>query len=132
MNDGLGKIALDVFFQGCSIKCNGCQNPDLQEENGGFWIDTNEIVEHLKKHKGFYQAIVFLGGEPTEQPEALYNLAYNSGLCNILYTGKIYENLSERIRNVMDIVIDGPYIEGMKTNSFPASRNQRIINKEVK
>lgn len=34
-NDGIG-MALDIFFQGCSLKCKGCQNPELQEKKQ--WI----------------------------------------------------------------------------------------------
>ena len=62
MIDSPGRTAIDIFFQGCSIKCPGCQNPDLQDKNGGFDVDTNEIVERLKQYKDFYQSLVFLGG----------------------------------------------------------------------
>jgi anaerobic ribonucleoside-triphosphate reductase activating protein len=128
MNDAPGKIGLDVFFQGCSLKCPGCQNPDLQDPNGGFEIDTDEIINHLNQHRDFYQALVFLGGESLEQDKAVLDLASRSrsGLYNVLYTGWLYEKIPLKIKSVMDMIIDGPYIEELKTNGFPASENQRI------
>jgi len=129
MNDAPGKIALDVFFQGCSLRCKGCQNPDLQDLNGGFDLDTNEVIEHLKKHKNFYQALVFVGGEPLEQVDALFDLASRSGLYSVLYTGWLYKEIPSEIRLIMDMIIDGPYIEKLKTSGFPASENQRVYYK---
>jgi anaerobic ribonucleoside-triphosphate reductase activating protein len=128
MNDGLGKIALDVFFQGCSLKCPGCQNPDLQDFRGGSWWNTAEIFDILKENKDFYQAMVFLGGEPLEQPSALIELASKSKVCNVLYTGWIYDKIPNKIRSLMDVIIDGPYIESQKSCGFPASSNQRIYH----
>jgi anaerobic ribonucleoside-triphosphate reductase activating protein len=129
MNDAPGKIALDVFFQGCSLGCKGCQNPELQDPNGGFDLDTDEIIDHLEQHKDFYQALVFLGGEPLEQIDALFNLASRSGLYNVLYTGWLHEEIPLDIRMVMNMIIDGPYIEELKTDGFPSSENQRIYLK---
>lgn len=125
MNDGKG-IALDVFFQGCYLKCPGCHNPELQDFAGGEEIDTDEIISHLNDHKDFYQSLVFLGGEPMEQEEVLYDLASRSGLYNVLYTGRLYEEIPDRIKKVLDMVVDGPYREDLKTDGFPASSNQKI------
>jgi len=129
VNDAPGKIGLDVFFQGCSLECKGCQNPELQDPNGGFDLDTDEIIDHLEQHKDFYQALVFLGGEPLEQIDALFGLASRSGLYNVLYTGWLHEEIPLDIRKVMNMIIDGPYIEELKTGRFPASENQRIYLK---
>lgn len=128
MNDGVG-IALDVFFQGCSLGCKGCHNPELQDKDGGFELDTDEIIEHLNKHKGFYESIVFLGGEPLGQQEALMDIANRINLYKVLYTGYLYENIPNEIRSIMDMIVDGPYIEELKTGGFPASSNQVIFKR---
>ncbi len=129
MNDGEG-IALDIFFQGCSMRCPGCQNPDLQNHTGGFDVDTGDVISYMKRHEDFYCSLVFLGGEPLEQEEALFDLASRSGLYNVLYTGWLYEKIPQRIIDLMDKIIDGPYIKEMETNGFPASSNQRIFYKK--
>jgi anaerobic ribonucleoside-triphosphate reductase activating protein len=125
-NDGLGEIALDTFFQGCSMKCSGCHNPELQDFKGGFDYNTDDIIKQIKKYNDFYKAIVFVGGEPLEQPEALYDLASKSGIKNILYTGWLYDDIPDKIKSVMNIIVDGPYIESLRTDGFPASSNQKI------
>lgn len=131
MNDGIG-VALDVFFQGCSMKCPGCQNSELQNFEGGFFYDTKNIYKHLKKYKDFYQSVVFLGGEPLEQDPQLVDLilyAEDLDLKTILYTGWLYRNIPEFFRKEIDMIIDGPYIEELKTSGFPASSNQKIYYK---
>lgn len=130
--DGIG-ISCDVWFQGCSIKCEGCQNPDLQDLMKGYIIDTSMILEHLRQFPDFYQSIVFLGGEPTEQEYALLELCNNLPvtLTKILYTGKEFKDLSEDVKSAMDIIVDGPYIKSELTESgFPASNNQKIYKKD--
>ena len=123
--NGIG-ISLEVWFQGCKFACPGCQNPDLQNLEGGQLIDTNEVLEHLNNYDGFYNSIVFLGGEPVLQPKALYAIAANCSITSILYTGFLYEELPEDIRDVMDFVIDGTYKQELQTSGFPATSNQRI------
>ena len=45
--DGSG-IRTVIWFQGCLHKCEGCQNPETHDMNGGFEIDTKDICEKLK------------------------------------------------------------------------------------
>jgi len=126
--DGIG-MSLAIFFQGCSMGCKGCQNPELQEKTQGNFIDIDFIEEHLKKYPGFYKSMVFVGGEPLEQSETLLYLlclAKEFKLNTILYTGWLFKNIPEAIRRSCDIIIDGNYREDLKTGGFPASRNQWI------
>lgn len=131
MIDGKG-ISYNVFFQGCKMNCKGCQNPTLQDHEGGYYYDTTDIINHLNSYRTFYNSLVFLGGEPMEQPEALLDLASRSRMYNVLYTGWLYEDIPDKIRNIFNMIVDGPYIESLKNEpgAFPASKNQRIIYKE--
>lgn len=127
--DGIG-MSLDIFFQGCSRGCKNCHNLELQDKNGGFDYYTHHIFEHLEKYFGFYQSIVFVGGEPLENDmNAIFhilNFVKNSGLIKVLYTGWVYEDITGFVAKMFDIIIDGPYIEELKTGGFPASSNQNI------
>ncbi len=63
-----GKVASVIYTYGCNFRCPYCYNielilpeyyrdlPDLSEE---------EVLENLKKRKGFIQGVVITGGEPT-------------------------------------------------------------------
>lgn len=128
--NGIG-ISLEVWFQGCKFGCPGCQNPDLQNLDGGQLIDTSEVLEHLNNYNDFYNSIVFLGGEPVLQPKALNSIITNCNITAILYTGFLYEELPEDIKQVMHVIVDGQYKEELKTNSFPSSKNQRIFVKGI-
>jgi anaerobic ribonucleoside-triphosphate reductase activating protein len=123
--NGIG-ISLEVWFQGCKFSCPGCQNPDLQNLDGGQLIDTDVVLEHLNNYKDFYNSIVFLGGEPVLQPKSLNSIITNCNIPSILYTGFLYEELPEDIQNAMDFIVDGTYNQELKINGFPATSNQRI------
>ena len=121
--------ALCIFFQGCTLKCSGCQNPSLQDATGGEEMDTDEIIWIASSHNDFYRGIVFTGGDPLEQPEALYELASKLDFPKVLYTGRKYEEVDPKLRDLFDIIVDGPYVEELKTGGFPASSNQVVTRK---
>lgn len=135
--NGIG-LSYDIFFAGCSHVCPGCQNPELQDFSYGYDLDTDNILNHLERYSGFYNSIVFTGGDPCYQPIALNTLATNCNLLSILYTGFFYEEIPNYLKDSIDIIIDGPYIQELKTSGFPASSNQRIwkhrklINKDFR
>jgi len=139
--DGPGLRAV-VWTQGCKHKCSGCHNPNTHDMNGGFEVDTNEIINELKKLK-LQRGITLSGGDPFEQPEPLIEIATNSknfGLDVWAYTGYTFEELTDRknpnyFSNVMllqniDVLVDGRFIESKKDINlkFRGSSNQRIID----
>ena len=124
--NGIG-LSYDIFFSGCRHDCSGCHNPELQDFSYGTLVDTKDIMKHLEQYCGFYNSVVFTGGDPCYQPKSLYNLAVNcNNLPSILYTGFLYEDIPDYLKDSIDIIIDGPYIQELKTARFPASSNQRI------
>jgi organic radical activating enzyme len=98
----------------------------LIPKEGGFDYDTNTVIEHIYKYNDFYNSVVMLGGEPCLQMTALTHLIDNINLPIVLYTGWYYSDIPKYIRNSVDIIIDGPYIEKLRTENFPISTNQNI------
>ena len=92
-------------------------------------MDTDEIIWIANSHKEFYRGVVCTGGDPLEQPEALYELASKLDFPKVLYTGRKYEEIKPELRDLFDIIVDGPYVKELATGSFPASSNQRVIRK---
>jgi anaerobic ribonucleoside-triphosphate reductase activating protein len=130
-------ISLNIFFAGCrkQPKCRNCHNPDL-------WVQKEEDVmtlEHLCRglltecvNNGLITHIVFVGGEPLDQPKALFhaaNYAKSLGLTTWLYTGYPYNYVPTNIKGVMDVVVAGEYIDELKTGGFPGSSNQKVIRR---
>lgn len=63
-----GKLGAVVFCQGCGWRCRYCHNTHLQE----FHVDNppwrwRAVLGLLEERRGFLEAVVFSGGEPTAQ-----------------------------------------------------------------
>ncbi len=73
------KIASIVFVEGCNLHCPYCYNWKLLTPDTDC-IEQLELVETLKKHKLFIDAVVITGGEPTLQPDLTDALTQIKGL----------------------------------------------------
>jgi anaerobic ribonucleoside-triphosphate reductase activating protein len=122
------RIAIAVYFAGCSIRCKGCQNQLLWNRDVGVMRSVADIVEKIKQHP-LAESVVFLGGEPTDQHDYLLAVARGVTMHKVLYTGREFEQLSHELQGAIDMVICGPYRPELHVDGFPASKNQRIFNK---
>lgn len=66
-NDYPDKLAAVVFCQGCAWRCGYCHNPELQPARGRTQIAWRDVLAFLAKRRGLLDAVVFSGGEPTQQ-----------------------------------------------------------------
>jgi len=71
--DWYGKSAAVIFFNGCPLRCIYCQNYRLLEAKN--LVAIKEIEKKILDAKNFISAVVFSGGEPAMQFEALERLA---------------------------------------------------------
>lgn len=71
--DWYGRSVSVIFFNGCPFRCLYCQNYKLLDENKP--VELEEIEKRILSAKSFISAVVFSGGEPTMQYEALESLA---------------------------------------------------------
>lgn len=62
------RLSAVVFCQGCSWRCDYCHNPHLQHARGASRIDWDTVRAFLLTREGLLDAVVFSGGEPTQQP----------------------------------------------------------------
>ena len=71
--DGPG-IRTVIFFQGCSLRCRFCHNPDTWEFNSGEITDPETLVKKISRFKPYFKntgGVTFSGGEPLMQPDFL-------------------------------------------------------------
>ena len=125
-----------IWVQGCPIRCPDCANKSMWPFEGGTSVSVAEIFDRILRQKAI-EGITLLGGEPFYQAGALAELAYlvkDAGLSVITFTGYEYEYLLEqdredwnRLLEMSDILIDGPYIGALADLSRPwvGSSNQR-------
>ncbi len=141
--DGHG-LRFVVFCQGCPHHCPGCHNPQTHDFNGGYDIDTDRIIEEIRKNP-LLQGVTFSGGEPFSQPEAFLELAKQiksikgMKLDITAFSGYTYEQLQkraetepavEKLLSLCDYLIDGPFIlsERDLNLKYRGSRNQRYLD----
>ncbi len=137
--DGEG-LRYSIYFSGCSHCCKGCQNPETWNYNQGAVLDESlefRIFDEINRNS-LLSGVTLSGGDPMYNPEALLDFLKKlkkKTKANIwCYTGFVYERLlKDEVRSkclkYIDVLVDGPYIEGKRNVnlSFRGSSNQRII-----
>lgn len=135
-------VAHVIYFAGCDRDCKGCHNPELQDRNNGKEVDIDIIKIEIQNNK-LIDTVVFGGGEPLNQYEALRELAKfakANGLKVWIYTGysfselcNIYEikwgqNSISELLDYFDVLVCGAYEQDNANEDyvFLASSNQEI------
>ena len=111
-----GKSASVIFFGGCNFRCHYCYNFNMLDERTCAKKDTKVIYDLVMQGADLIDAVVFSGGEPTMQPQALYELAYmfkKSGLAVKIDTngsnaGVIAELLARKIVDYIALDVKAP------------------------
>lgn len=139
--DGPG-LRMVIWTQGCIHNCYKCHNPQTHKLDGGVIMDTDYIIEELKKLK-LHRGITLSGGEPFLQPKALSLIAKEAQLEKLdvwCYTGFEFEYLinkdnplymyNKNLLQYIDVLVDGKFVYGKKDIGlkFRGSSNQRIID----
>ena len=126
-----------IWFQGCSIHCDGCFEKNAWNPNGGEDISIQELKQLVSKDG--LDGVTILGGEPFDQAKSL--LAFlqcvkEVGKNVIVFSGYLFETLSnsdsEYVRlslKLIDLLIDGEYKKNSPDYNRPliGSLNQRVI-----
>lgn len=134
--DGPG-IRYVIFSKGCKHNCPGCHNPDTHSFSGGKQIEIDELLKEILSLKHI-DGVTFSGGDPFFQANGFKILAEKlkeNNIHIIAYTGFTYEKILENepmkaLLEKIDILIDGPFLQDMKTlkSGFKGSENQRYID----
>ena len=133
-------VRCTVFVQGCPHACKGCHNPSTHSFERRRLVATAKIVAEIKRRSKFLDGITLSGGEPFCQSEAckeIADAAHELGLNVWCYTGftwnaliKEADPLRMALLESVDVLVDGPYIEELRTDKLPwrGSKNQKIID----
>ena len=99
-------LAAVVFCQGCPLRCRYCHNPELLPRETGQLIPWSEIIDFLRQRRGLIDALVFSGGEPTQQralPQAIAE-ARKLGFKIGLHTAGVYPQRLKQLLPLLDWV----------------------------
>ncbi len=70
-----GKVIDVIYFAGCDYNCPICNLPEYMQFKEDFLIDLREIKKRMKANHSGKDAILFTGGEPCLQRQAMLELA---------------------------------------------------------
>ncbi len=116
MVDGPG-VRTVVFFQGCDLRCEGCQNPSSWELNAGEKLTVEELADLLKTYS-VNKKITLSGGEPLVQKEGILALVkLLDGFDIALYTGHDEKDVPKEIL---------PYLTYLKTGNFQKNKKTTV------
>lgn len=137
--DGPG-FRYTIFTQGCPHGCKGCHNPETHNINGGSLVDISDIAKDIAKNP-LLRGVTISGGDPFMQADVVSRLLdkLDKKLTVMVYTGFEYEyllkNATEKngymeLLKRTDVLMDGKFVESLKTFSMPfrGSSNQRAID----
>jgi len=125
-----GKIAVAIYFAGCSLRCKDCQNQELWDKESGEKKSIHDVIKQINEHP-LAESVVFLGGEPTDQVEFLKELCKKiKNKEKVLYTGREFEALPQELLESLNMIICGPYRSELHVGGWPASSNQRVLTKK--
>jgi anaerobic ribonucleoside-triphosphate reductase activating protein len=126
-----------VWVQGCSIRCPGCANQAYLAHQERRLVPVERLVAHFAVRCGKIDGLSVLGGEPTEQPEAVAALLQGvqaMGFSTVLFSGRTWESLRDDpacadLLAHTDLLIDGPFLLAQQdlTLAWRGSRNQRLL-----
>ena len=125
--DGPG-VRTVVFFQGCDLRCKGCQNPSTWEMKNGTEMTTDELVTILKKEV-INKKVTFSGGEPLMQVNALIDVVKKlEGFDIAVYTGHGFEEVPQELLDNIKYIKTGSFKEELKSTVKPyvGSTNQEF------
>ena len=109
--DGPG-IRTVIFFQGCSLRCKYCHNPDSWDFLGGEVTDTETLMDKIRRFRPYFErsggGVTFSGGEPLMQKEFLLELlkkCKSEGIHTCLDTAGIGDGDYDELLKFTDLVL---------------------------
>lgn len=135
-------MCVSLYFQGCTLHCNGCHNYSLWYKKDGSEIAVDELVDRTVTELAMNRTnnLVLVGGEPLQQDfDALLDFVSKlqiRGVNICLYTGYTFDEKQDEIRRLnVEYVVAGKFDidnlqvagkdETLKTFSV-GSKNQKV------
>ncbi len=73
--DWQGRNSFAVFFAGCDFRCKYCFVPEYLDFKNEYLVDIRDIKKEIRNSAELVEHVLFTGGEPCLQRDALIDLA---------------------------------------------------------
>lgn len=138
----IDNLATTLWYTGCKLYCNGCQNNHMKEFCKGYDFDT--LKEKLIERRAFTDWVVHTGGNPIDSIDTLIEVATfakSIGFKQFLFCGYdeeqminlIGEEKNKKLLDLIDYIKVGAYEKSKDKNDFNCSEyhfatlNQSVI-----
>ena len=125
-----------VWFQGCTLGCPGCFNPETHATTPRLRLDEEVLAQRLAAERGALEGLTLSGGEPLQQPEGLLRLLRlvreSTDLSVILFSGYSIAEIERQalgpaIVALADVVIAGRYVASRRVaRGVRGSANKQV------
>lgn len=123
-----------IWFQGCSIGCRGCMSLDTWAQAAAT-EPLSTVFARIEAWLAEADGVTISGGEPFDQPEALYGLllglkARSSGSI-LVYSGYDFTRLQDRHADILaeiDVVITERYDEARQDPALLRGSSNQVVN----
>ena len=97
-----GRVACTVFLGGCDLRCPFCHNAELIDGTAPAVMESDGLLDFLKKRQGLLDGVAVTGGEPLLRGKELAELAEK--IRDLGYPMKLDTNGThpERLRELID------------------------------
>jgi pyruvate formate lyase activating enzyme len=119
-------LAAVLFCRGCPWRCGYCHNRSLLEEEGAGDLCWEKVLAFLDSRRGLLDAVVFSGGEPTQQPylkQAVQSVREKGFLVGLHTAGAFPERLKGLLPFLDWVGMDlkAPFHEYARVTGVPGS-----------
>ncbi len=124
-----------VWFQGCSLGCPECFNPETHAGGDGESVDAGELALRVLRAGSRVEGVTFSGGEPFQQPSGLLEILAalaSSSLTMLCFSGYTLGEirrlpLGPAILDHLDVLVAGRYAASRPAGGpLLGSSNQRV------
>ena len=124
-----------IWTQGCTIRCPGCINRDTWAMDSAREIEIKRLGTQLGSWLGSADGVTISGGEPLDQPTALFELLADLKQRHrgdfLLFSGYPHETIFGKYGKIVeqiDVLISEPYQPGVGNRlMLRGSDNQRVF-----
>lgn len=150
MLNGAG-IRVVLFLSGCDHHCEECHNPQTWDFESGVQFDEESYQElRIELQKEYVSGLTLSGGDPLNPKNILdvhllckrvksefpdkniwcYTGYLYENLVTFASTHKSYQELMYVVEPLIDVIVDGRYVQKLKDINYPyaGSTNQRVID----
>ena len=125
-----------VWFQGCTLGCPGCFNPETHPDLPHRLVQVAELVAEIRAEEAVTEGVSVSGGEPFQQPDGLLELLRavreETTLSMLVFSGYTIDEIrrlpqGDAALSHIDILVAGRYVAARHAGSeLLGSRNQTL------